>query len=64
MLLELGPAHRLLQVLEAADEVERRRVEQRELLLHREREVGAVVEGVGDPDAERVAEGCQRARLA
>ena len=42
--LEHGPLRRRLQLLEAVDEVERRRLEQRELLLDRNGEVGAALE--------------------
>ena len=44
VLLELGAAGCRLQLLETVDEVERGRVEERELLLHGDREVGARVE--------------------
>ena len=40
------PGGRRLHVLEPVDEVERDRVEQRELLLHRDREVGACIEAL------------------
>ena len=45
MRLELGALRRLLDVLEAVDELERRRIEQRELLLDRDGEVRHLVEG-------------------
>ena len=44
MRLELGAAPRPADLLEAADEAERRRIEQRELLLDRDGEVGNVLE--------------------
>ena len=43
--LELGAARRLLHVLEAVDEPERRRIDERELLLDRERQVRPALEG-------------------
>ena len=42
--LELGPLRRLLELLEAVDEAERLGVEERELLLDRDGEVGNGVE--------------------
>src|SRR5262245_51203315 len=41
MRVDCAARGRRLDILEAVDEVERRRVEQRELLLHRHREVSA-----------------------
>jgi hypothetical protein len=38
--LELGSLRRLLQLLESVDEFERVRVQERELLLDRDREIG------------------------
>ena len=43
--LELGAPRGLLQLLEAVDELERLGIEERELLLDREREVGRRLEG-------------------
>ena len=45
MLVELGARRRSLQLLEAVDELERLGVEERELLLDGDREVGAALEG-------------------
>ena len=44
--LEVGAARRRLEILEAVDQLERPGVEDRELLLDREREVGSVLERV------------------
>ena len=51
MLAKRRPLGGGLHVLEAVDEVERDRIEQRELLLHGDREVGSGVEGLASrPD--------------
>ena len=44
--LELGPGSRRLELLEAVRQLERPRVEERELLLHRDGEVGRRLEGL------------------
>ena len=46
MLLKLGAPRSRLQLLEAIDQPERVGIEQRELLLDREGEVAAVLEGI------------------
>src|SRR5437763_2728499 len=51
VLLEHGPLRRGLELLEPADEVEGRRIEERELLLDRDREVGRRLEALpGETD--------------